>query len=196
MRLFVSALLLCLSLAPVAIGQTAAPGSDSSQTLNSQSLDLQLESRALNDLFAHRVWTFPSDGCPLTLTSASVAPKAGYLPVAPRPGHDGALDLHFRNSSGKVIVSATVTASLRVKTDIYALDASPVDLRLQFAGTKELDRDLEQLRQIPLPDHAYLFGVAQVSLDQVVFADGSVWHAPAASACRTEGPTSLRIEAR
>jgi hypothetical protein len=39
-----------------------------------------------------------------------------------------------------------------------------------------------------LPPHAYLFGVARVTLDQVTYADGSVWNAPASNnTCRTAG---------
>ena len=141
-------------------------------------------------------FNFLSAGCPLALTSASVAPAAGYLPVSPEPGHDGALRLQFRNSSGKAVRSATITAHLRVKRNIYALDASPVDVQLTFSGTRELDRDLEQLRRIPLPDHAYLFGVAQVSLDQVVFADGTFWISQGTNSCSVRGGASLPIEAK
>lgn len=181
MKLFVSALLLAFSSALLAQNLAAPPPAGISS--------LDPEGTPLSG---------PADlaGCPLVLTSANVAPEAGYLPVASQPGRDGALDLHFRNSSGKAIASATITAHLRVKTNIYALDASRVDVTLTFSGTKELDREADQLTHIPLPDHAYLFGVAQVSLDQVWFADGTTWNAPGAGSCAVRGGASLPIEAK
>lgn len=136
-------------------------------------------------------------GCPLALTGASLtSAHAGVLPIRSNADNAGSLDLGFRNQSGKQIRSVSVTAHLRVKTDVYALDATPVDMRLTFSGTDDTDRKADQLTHISLPGRAWLFGVAQVSLDQVIFADGNLWTAPTSSVCRTNGPGSLRIQAR
>lgn len=133
-------------------------------------------------------------GCPLYMQSASVASSAGYLPVTASQAQNGVLDLHFRNQSGKAITSASVTARVSVKTNIYALDAHTVELRLSFGGTQTVDRDEPQQIQIGLPPHAYLFGVARVTLDQVTYADGTTWTAPASSnTCRTVAGSVDRI---
>ena len=132
--------------------------------------------------------------CPLVMTSATVAGSAGYLPVGQRRPDDGRLTLQFRNQSGKAIRSASVTATVKVKTNIYALDAHPIVLRLTSGGTDEADPALSQLMQIDLPHHYYLFGVAQVSLDGVTYADGTTWTAPQQNKyCRTQGQGSEKI---
>jgi len=117
-------------------------------------------------------------GCPLYLSAASVAGPAGYLPVNQRRPDDGILQLQFRNQSGKAIRSAAVTATVTVKTNIYDLDAHPIVLQLRFSGTDGVDRDLNQLTQIALPQHYYVFGLATVALDRVTYADGTTWTAP------------------
>lgn len=181
MKLFLSALL--LAAATTALAQNSA-----SNQLAAQSATLT------NDLVAHKVMLMDQTGCPLFLKSASVAPHAGYLPVDSRRTDDPALDLHFYNRSGKPIQSASITAHLRVKTNVYVLDAHPLDLHLTVSGTSGVDKALDQLAQIALPDHVYVFGVAQVTLDQVMFTDGSLWNAsPTHNACATTGPAIDRI---
>lgn len=177
MRLFVSALLLAASVAAAA--QTGRAVLQTSPPLPPGV-------------------AFPDQsGCPLALTSANLTSiHAGYLPVGGKSDEAGSLDLHFRNQSGKEISSVSVTAHLRVKTSVYALDATPVDVRLSFSGTDDVNSKAEQLTQLPVPGHFWIFGVARVSLDQVTFADGSVWSAPRSNPCRANGPGSLRIDAK
>lgn len=179
MRLFLSALLL-LAAFPAASAQNQASGGPA------------------GDPAAHRISPpgMEPGGCPVELTSATVAPKAGYLPVNSRTAGDGALDLHFRNESGRPIRSASVTAHLQIKTNIYSLDAAPLDLRLTFSGTDDLDWEADQIRNIPLPGHLYLFGVARVALDKVTWADGAIWTAAAGDTCSVSGLGSERIEAK
>jgi hypothetical protein len=165
MKLFVSALF--LAAAPLALAQSAPQ--------NSQNTPRQIPLHGMNDLVAHKASPVTPGGCPLQLTSASVAPAAGLLPVGTRSSGDGALDLHFRNQSGKAIRSASITAHLKVKTNVYALDARPLEVQLSFSGTTDLDKEVDQLTRIALPGHVYLFGVATVTLDQVTFADGTFW---------------------
>jgi hypothetical protein len=58
-----------------------------------------------------------------------------------------------------------------------------------LSGTHDLDKTLDQIQHIVLPKHVYLFGVVRVTLDQVSYADGSLWTAPVSNnACRTNGP--------
>lgn len=133
-------------------------------------------------------------GCPLYLSAASVAGPAGYLPVDERRPDDGRLTLHFRNQSGKAIRSASLTATVKVKTNIYDLDAHPIVLQLSFSGTGDVDRDLNQLTQITLPRHYYVFGLATVTLDRVTYADGTGWSAPPQNNyCRVNSQASEKI---
>jgi hypothetical protein len=187
MKLFVSVLI--LAAASAALGQNQT-GSQDQATLAKAQAAVQAQMQSLTDKMTQA-------GCPLFLQSASVAPTAGLLPVGMRTSGDGALNLHFRNQSGKAIQSASITAHLRIKTNVYALDAHPVDLRLSLNGTDELNKAVDQLTRITLPDHVYLFGVATVSLDQVTFDDGSVWTAKAgANACAVGAPGTELLEAK
>ncbi|HKR28442.1 MAG TPA: hypothetical protein VJS11_13355 [Acidobacteriaceae bacterium] len=135
--------------------------------------------------------------CPLFLSAASVAAPAGYLPVAQRRPDDGTLTLHFRNQSGKEIRSASVTAKVKVKTNIYDLDAHPVALQLTFSGTDDVNRELDQLSRIELPRHYYVFGLAEVSLDSVTYADGTSWTNPKPNKyCSTTAQGIKQVEAK
>jgi uncharacterized protein GlcG (DUF336 family) len=180
-RLFVSALL--LAAVPAAFAQqntgqtTITPQSGPQQQATLASAVAQAEAVGRNQT-----------GCPLYMESASVAPNAGYLPVTAQQRQDGALNLHFRNQSGKAIAAASITARVNVKTNVYDLDAHPLEMRLTLSGTESLDTTLDQIQHIVLPKHVYLFGVARVTLDQVTFADGSLWTAqPRNNTCRTSG---------
>lgn len=125
--------------------------------------------------------------CPLQLTAASLAPEATILPVSQWSQGDGGLNLHFRNNSGREIRSASVTAELRVKTSLYALDAKTVALHLTFSGSDNIDKALDQLAHLPLPKDVYSYGVARVTLDQVIFADGGLWTPRAGESCSVGG---------
>lgn len=191
MKLFVSALFLAAATAAFAQNQGTAtavqvvPAQSSAQPSQQVILRLRTQSEAEVEDTLNRVHQLR---CPLYLESASVAPEAGYLPVTAQNRQDGALDLHFRNQSGKPIASAAITARVSVKTNIYDLDAHTLEMRLTLSGTQELDKALDQIQHIVLPKHVYLFGVARVELDQVTFGDGGVWTASAnRNVCRT-GP--------
>jgi hypothetical protein len=196
MKLFVSALLLVAASAAFAQSQpanqgaavvTLAPGeaAQPSQATDATQKKAQAALQALID-------TATQADCPLYMESARVSPNAAYLPVTAQNRQDAGLDLHFRNQSGKAIASASITARLSVKTDVYALDAHTLQLRFTLAGTQDFDKTLEQFQRIVLPKHVYLYGVARVTLEQVGFADGTVWSAPAGNnACRTSGSGSI-----
>ncbi len=195
MKLFLSALF--LAAVPAALAQQPAPPASAVQQQNAvQSQGLQ-PAVVVNDLVAHSASPENQAACPLYLESASVAPSAGYLPVDAQAKGDGALELRFRNQSGKRIVSAAITAHLNVKTDIYALDAHPLELHLAFARVTDENKALDQLTRIALPEHVYLFGVVRVTLDQVTFTDGSVWTAsPTHNSCATSGPGNELVESK
>jgi hypothetical protein len=194
MKLFVSVLL--LAAATVALAQNQAPA------FNPQpdpALEAKIRAQAAQirvQLQSQMDWKNQT-GCPLYLKSASVAPAAGLLPVGSRNSGDGALNLQFRNQSGKAIRSASITAHLKIKTNVYALDARPLEVQLSFSGTSDLDKEADQLTRITLPGHGYLFGVATVTLDQVTFADGSFWIADrGANSCSVGGAGTQRVLAQ
>jgi hypothetical protein len=117
-------------------------------------------------------------GCPVELTSAKLNWPASYLPVtSAEKVTEPNLALGFRNSSGKAIQSVSITARFLGKRNIYQLDASAFDLRLTFSGVDAADKAAEQLREIRVPEKMYAYGVTRVSLQQVLFADGTFWTA-------------------
>jgi hypothetical protein len=84
-----------------------------------------------------------------------------------------------------------------VKTDVYALDARPLEVQLNFSGTSDLDKEADQLTRITLPGHVYLFGVATVTLDQVTYADGTFWIADqSANTCKVGGLGERLLQAK
>jgi len=128
--------------------------------------------------------TVPGTACPVTLTSARLNWPAGYLPVtSAEKVTEPNLALGFRNTSGKAIQSVTITAALLGKKSVYQIDANTVDLRLTFSDVKEANKAVEQLRDIRVPEKMYAYGVTRVSLDQVMFADGTLWMAWPRSGC-------------
>lgn len=117
-------------------------------------------------------------GCPVTLTSAHLNWPASYLPVtSAEKVTQPNLALGFKNSSGKAIRSATITARFLGKQNVYQLDAGAFDLRLTFSGVDAADQAAEQLREIRVPAKMYAYGVTRVSLEQVLFANGTFWTA-------------------
>jgi hypothetical protein len=134
--------------------------------------------------------------CPLTLTSASVAPEGRVMPVSQWTQGDGTLRLHFQNQSRLPVQSVALVAHLKVKADAYALDARELVIPLTFAGTKELDRPGEHSLVLALPHNFYLYGVARVSVDSITFTTGEVWKPASAGECGVNGHGADRIEAR
>lgn len=194
MKLFLSALLLAALPAAFAQNQPDQGPLQTGVVVNNPSPAAAEAMKA----FAQRMNdTRTQMGCPLYLNAASVAAPAGYLPVSQRRPDDGTLSLHFRNQSGKAIRSASVTATVKVKTNIYALDAHPIMMQLRFSDIDDVGRNLPQQELIVLPRHYYIFGLAQVSLDRVTFADGTTWAAPQQNNyCRTHSEGLNRIEAK
>lgn len=194
MKLFLSSLL--LAALPAAFAQNQSPqgpfqpGVVVSHPSPATVEAMKAQAEYMNHLALHPI-------CPLFVTSATVAATAGYLPVAQRRPDDGTLSLHFRNQSGKTIRSASISATVKVKTNIYDLDAHPVPLHLTFSSSGDADRDLDQLTQIELPPHYYVFGLAQVSLDRVTYTDGTNWSNPKpGNYCTTNWQGIRQIEAK
>ncbi|HEX3987615.1 MAG TPA: hypothetical protein VHX13_13525 [Acidobacteriaceae bacterium] len=162
MKLFVSALLLAVSTAGFAQVQTATA---TAQIGGVQSLDLQSLPPSPDQT-----------GCPVVLTEAHLNWPATYLPVtAAEKASEPNLALGFQNSSGKAIQSASITARFMGKASKYQLDASAFELHLTFSGTDSADKTAEQMREIRLPEKMYAYGVTRIAMDEVTFADGTLW---------------------
>jgi hypothetical protein len=162
MKLLLSALLLAASTAGFAQNQNAPA---TAQIGGVQSLDLQSVAPAPDQT-----------GCPVVLTEAHLNWPATYLPVtAAEKASEPNLALGFENPSGKAILSASITARFTGKTSKYQLDASAFELHLTFSGSDSADKTEERMREIRLPEKMHAYGVTRIALDQVRFADGTVW---------------------
>jgi hypothetical protein len=183
MRLFVSALLLAATAAlPAALAQNQNPGKPTAQSSAGAILNTEPGSQA---------------GCPVDLTSARLNWPASYLPVtSAEKAMEPNLALGFRNSSGQAIRSVTITARFLGKQSVYQLDASAFDLRLTFSGMDAADKATDQLREIRVPEKMYAYGVTRVSLDQVLFTDGTFWTAFGHGNCRLDVQGSTERVAR
>lgn len=197
MKLFVSALLLTAAAVGFGQSQTAVPDVDSQspavqihpgllaspQEMEKRWMEAQAESKL-------QLWALSSpsqSGCPVVLTSAQLNWPASYLPVtSAEKVTQPNLALGFRNSSGKAIRSVTITARFLGKQSVYQLDASAFDLRLTFSGVDTADDAAEQLREIRVPEKMYAYGVTRVSLQQVLFSDGTFWTAFGHGNCRLD----------
>lgn len=195
MKLFVSALL--MAALPAAFAQNhRVPPQVTTGAAETQAPDAQLPLGVLEKAkaeAAEQAAPIFLPVCPLLMNAASVAAPAGYLPVDQSRPQEGTLTLRFWNMRGKRIRSASITAKVKVKTNIYALDAHPIALQLTFSGTDDVDLHINQVRQIALPGNYYLFGMAQVSLDRVTYADGTSWTASQHNYCRLNGQGSEQI---
>lgn len=195
MKLFVSALL--MAALPVALAQNhPAPAQSGFGAAGTQAPDAQVQSKLIEKAkaeAAEQAAPLLQPGCPLFMNAASVAAPAGYLPVDQSRPQEGTLTLRFWNMSGKRIRSASITAKVKVKTNIYALDAHPIALQLTVSDTDDVDLHINQVRQIALPGNYYLFGMAQVSLDRVTYADGTSWTASQHNYCRLNSQSSEQI---
>jgi hypothetical protein len=197
MKLFVSALVMLAATAGFGQSQAPAPDADSQspvvevhpgvlaspQEMEKRWMEAQAESRL-------QLWALspPSQaGCPVVLTSAQLNWPASYLPVtSAEKVTEPNLALGFRNSSGKAIRSVTITARFLGKQSVYQLDANAFDLRLTFSGVDAADKAADQLREIRVPQKMYAYGVTRVSLQQVLFTDGTFWTAFGHVNCRLD----------
>jgi hypothetical protein len=113
--------------------------------------------------------------CPVMLTSAGLTPHLMLL-NATGDASENSLDLEFRNTSGKEIRSMEFSARILVKRTVYDLDYLPaIHLYLTAYGTRSLDATFAQLRHLSLPADIHPSLVENVTLEQVTFADGSLW---------------------
>jgi len=182
MKLLLSALLLAASTAGFAQAQATPATAQSPGIL--QSLDLQSVPPSPDQT-----------GCPVVLTQAHLNWPATYMPVtAAQKATEPNLALGFQNPSGKAIQSVSITARFTGKRSKYQLDASAFDLHLTFSGSDSVGKTEEQMREIRLPEKMVAYSVTHIALDQVTFADGTLWTSAGHTNCAMNvGSSAERI---
>jgi hypothetical protein len=109
------------------------------------------------------------------LTSAWLTPRLQLLKSGDASGGNG-IDLEFLNASGKEIRSMELSATILVKKSIYDLNyLPPMHLHLIATGTQTIDSAFAQFHRLSLPTAIHPALVQDLTLQQVTFADGSVW---------------------
>jgi hypothetical protein len=136
-------------------------------------------------------------GCPVTLTSAQLTPYLMLLRASNgSSATEGGLDLQFRNTSGKQIQSMEFQAEFLAKKSMYDLKAVKVDLHLTASGTSSLDKTLDHLRHLPLPQRTNPVVLNSITLEQVTFADGSLWFPAQDNRCGYSPSQAMQVGAR
>jgi hypothetical protein len=137
---------------------------------------LPIPSPAVQAAIARDMERAAQANCPVVLTSAWLAPRLQLLKSADASADGNGLDLEFRNASGKAIRSMELSATILIKKSIYDLGyLPPVHLQLTAFGTRNIDSAVDELRRLTLPSEMHPALVDSVRLEQVTFADGSVW---------------------
>jgi len=166
------------------IGTVTLSGQQNGQPLSEQEKAVQEQADKRMQIEIEGINRKSQAGCPVVLSSARLNWPASYLPVTSAlKVTEPDLALGFHNASGKGIRSVTITARFLGKRNVYQLDADAFDLRLTFSGVDAADKAAEQLREIPVPSTLHAYGVTSVSLEDVMFADGTFWTALGNSNC-------------
>ena len=177
-----SILLLALA-TPLCLGQTVTHSQNTQSQIPGQT-PLNAQQRLdLERLVVRQMW------CPVDLVSATIDTPARYLPVTTPEANSGSLDLTFRNAADRKIKSAALSVQVKAKKSIYDLDAYTLTTHLEISGIEVASGELS--RRLPLPVPA--FGVAQVILESVTYADGSIWSRKSSSGCRLNGQALARV---
>lgn len=144
-----------------------------------------------------RMYAQPEDqsGCPVVLTSAQLSPY--LMLVRDKAGTGGpGLDLQFRNASGKSIGSIQLSVHIVAKQSIYDLRGNSIELQLTAYGSRSVDSTFAELRHLSLPQGIHPILVEGITLQQVIFEDGSVWTPMRDNSCRFSPNAAQQIVAR
>lgn len=194
MKLFYSVILLLVAVSVcVAQSNTASPQARPSPNLNPKVgiVDDKAMSRAAADVAAAAMVgesqkmmdRINQADCPVVLTSAMLTPYLMLLHTSGDAANNGGLDLEFRNASGKGIRSMEFSAEILVKKSIYDLNSLRVHLHLTADGTASMDKAFAQFRHLSLPQQIHPTMVERITVEQVTFADGSIWTSRTDSYC-------------
>jgi hypothetical protein len=187
--------------ASMCMAQAVAPhpgiASSPQQNPNSETAyeELPIPSPTLQATIARDMERAMQANCPVVLTSAWLVPRLQLLKWGDAANGNG-IDLEFRNASGKEIRSIDLSATILVKKSIYDLGhLPPVHLHLTAYGTRNIDSAFDEIRRLTLPSNLHPAVVDGIRLEQVTFADGSVWTAKADKYCGLT-PDPMRSIAR
>jgi hypothetical protein len=155
--------------------QSVPPSPNQNPNAATEYEDLPIPGPALEAEFLRMTERSMQANCPVVLTSAWLAPRLQLLKSGDSSSQNG-LDLEFQNTSGKEIRSMELSATILVKKTIYDLGyLPPVHVTLTVYGSRNLDSAFDELRRLTLPSQMHPAVVDSVRLEQVIFADGSVW---------------------
>ena len=180
-------LALLFAAAPLLSAQTIAhPGANASPSQNfPQMITVQPE-----DL-SH---TGGQSGCPVQVSEASFTRPARYMPVNAAADWYGQLSLDYTNASGKDIRFIEVKADLLTKKSIYDLDATRIAVDLTLGQNGVLARGITKAETLTVKANA--FGLSGLSLERVVFTDGTMWTPSPGHQCEFPNMGGMMIEAR
>lgn len=125
-------------------------------------------------------------GCPIVFTDVALQPTGRSMLIkqdsdSPR----GSLAFEYQNTSGKLIRSISVRVELKIKKSIYDLDSQTVVFNMTLIGNSAKET---------LPLSVIAYGLDRVTLQQIIYADGKAWMAPAKNTCSYQQPQgSLRV---
>jgi hypothetical protein len=175
--------------------QSAAPSPNQNPNAATEYEELPIPSPAMQAEFLRMTERSMQANCPVVLTSAWLAPRLQLLKSGDSSSQNG-LDLEFQNTSGKEIRSMELSATILVKKTIYDLGyLPPVHVTLTVYGSRNLDSAFNELRRLTLPSNLHPAVVDGVRLEQVIFADGSVWTPKTSQYCGLT-PDPMRSIAR
>ncbi|HEX3435206.1 MAG TPA: hypothetical protein VHT24_00445 [Pseudacidobacterium sp.] len=112
--------------------------------------------------------TNPQSSCPVVFTNVALKSHATYLPVQTGASSSGNLGFDYKNLSGKEIQSIAMNVELTTKKSLYALDATPVTIKMLLTGNSI---------EAALPQVGYVYGIGSVTLEGVAYTDGTTWNA-------------------
>jgi hypothetical protein len=120
-------------------------------------------------------------GCPVTFTDVALKRDAHYMPIKQGEATDNSLDFRYKNQSGKQIESISVRVELKVKRNIYDLDAITITRYMTLTGNSGEVLPLKSL---------LTYGLGSVTLEQVSYVGGDVWTPSTNKNCRYKNPNS------
>jgi hypothetical protein len=118
-------------------------------------------------------------GCPVRFTDVSLLGSGHIMLTRQDASSSGDLSFQYQNESGKTIQSLAVRVTLKLKHDVYALDATDFTLDMTLTG-----QGLQET--LPLNVSGYVYGLNHVTLERVSYSDGTAWSAADENSCRYE----------
>jgi hypothetical protein len=92
----------------------------------------------------------------------------------------------------KLIASVDLVARVKVKESVYQLDSVTRSIPLHLADREASSSDREGMQRLQLAES--VLGFESVAIQQVTYADGSIWKPESAHVCGYRSPGgSMRV---